>query len=66
MVIVQEALQMRAYYCLAGSMIAGRRFGCAIIFHQGQLSETGVDRYHRWLTESISTHLAPGGKIHYV
>lgn len=64
---VQDAFQIKAYYCIHGASICGRRHDKAIIFNlPPDASKAHIANVLRWIKESVHTSLTPGGKIYYV
>lgn len=59
---VQKAFQLRAYYCLRGDSLGGRRFGKIILFHRPGLSDQEEESLRRWKDELLMTKLWPADR----
>lgn len=61
-----DALQIRAFYVLPLSVIAGRQFSRAIITPQYFLNKRDEEEFYRWIDECVRTAVEPGGGIYKI
>ncbi len=63
---VQQAFNMKAYYCGPFTQLWGKKSDKIIVFTQAFMSYTERERFERWVKECVYTCLSPKGEIFFV